>query len=601
VRGAGAESRAVPTWTLVPTAAPEAWSAHAVPRACRWLMPGVGAAMAWLRASGLGPGSRLGVGPANSPALAALLQAAPLAGVTLVLINHRLHPEERRRQVASARLDRLLEDDLPEAFADAPLGAPTPLGDDQAMLVLFTSGTTGAAKAARLTRGAIDAAVGAAVARLALRREDGWLACLPLDHIGGAMTVLRAGACGMRVLLMDRFDAAQADAALERVDGVSVVPTMLRRLVAERAGRPWPARLRRVLTGGGPLDPALASAAAASGIEPSQTYGLTESASMATMADDGEDAGEPLPGLGLRIAEPQDDGVGRIELRGPMLFAGYERDGVLVEPRAADAWFDTGDLGVLDRRGRLSVRCRRTDLILSGGENVYPAQVEAALMRHPGIAEAAVFGLADPEWGQSVAALLVARAAPLPDAAVTAHAGETLAPFQRPRHWRWLSDLPRTASGKVVRVGLGDAFASASAAQNRCQVIARLDSPDRMTVPSIVSEEIDGIRAISFQRDERGQANQEMVRLYFSNEFLKSTSGVKNLVIDLTGVISLDSAALGPLVQKLREVHDLDGRMALAGVVSPALKEIFALTRFDKVFPMYPSRQEAMSALAGAR
>ena len=122
-----------------------------------------------------------------------------------------------------------------------------------------------------------------------------------------------------------------------------------------------------------------------------------------------------------------------------------------------------------------------------------------------------------------------------------------------------------------------------------------------MTVPSVVSEEIEGVRAISFQHDERGQANQEMVRLYFANEFLRSTQGARSLVIDLTGVISLDSAALGPLVQKLREVHELEGGMALAGVLSPALKEIFALTRFDKVFPMYATRQEAIAALTGAR
>ncbi len=591
------------TWTLVPTAAPEAWAGCDLPLPCRWLLPGVGGALAWLRGAGLDQGARLGLCRANSPAVAALLQAAPLVGVTLVLINHRLNRDEQRRQADAARLDRFAdaELELPETFADAPLAAPTPLAGDQAMLVLFTSGTSGAPKAARLTRRALDAAVGAAVARLTLSRDDAWLACLPLDHIGGAMTVLRAGACGARVLLMDRFEATAADAALERASGASVVPTMLHRLIAARGGRPWPARLRRLLTGGGPLDGGLAAAATALGLPPSQTYGLTECASMATLADGPGDAGTPLPGLELRIAAAQDDGVGRIELRGPMLFAGYERDGALDGARAPDAWFDTGDLGALDDRGRLTVRCRRTDLILSGGENIYPAQVEAALTRHPAIADAAVFAQPDAEWGQIVVALMVARGEPPGDDRVTAHVIETLAPFQRPRHWRWLIDLPRTANGKVARGALADAFAAATGGQNRCQVMPRLDSPDRMTVPSIVSEEIDGIRAISFQRDERGQANQEMVRLYFSNEFLKSTSGVRNLVIDLTGVLSLDSAALGPLVQKLREVHDLDGRMALAGVVSPALKEIFALTRFDKVFPIYPSRQEAMSALAGAR
>ncbi len=117
----------------------------------------------------------------------------------------------------------------------------------------------------------------------------------------------------------------------------------------------------------------------------------------------------------------------------------------------------------------------------------------------------------------------------------------------------------------------------------------------------IQSRDENGVRIISFNKDENGKANQELVRLYFADEFLPGTADVHRLILDLSGVVSLDSAGLGPLVQKLREVREHSGVMALAGVQALALKEIFALTRFDKVFPMYPSRQEAMSALAAAR
>jgi anti-anti-sigma factor len=114
----------------------------------------------------------------------------------------------------------------------------------------------------------------------------------------------------------------------------------------------------------------------------------------------------------------------------------------------------------------------------------------------------------------------------------------------------------------------------------------------------IQSRDENGVRIISFNRDEQGKANQELVRLYFADDFLPSTAEVHRLILDLTGVASLDSAGLGPLVQKLREVREHNGSMALAGVQALALKEIFALTRFDKVFPIYVTAQEAMAAMA---
>jgi anti-anti-sigma factor len=120
-----------------------------------------------------------------------------------------------------------------------------------------------------------------------------------------------------------------------------------------------------------------------------------------------------------------------------------------------------------------------------------------------------------------------------------------------------------------------------------------------MNVSSVLHLEVNGVHTLAFHLDQQGQANPELVRAYFASEFLNTTTGLRRLVIDLTGVVSLDSASLGPLVQKLREIQDLKGQLALAGVNSTALKEIFALTRFDKVFPIYATRDQAIAAVKG--
>jgi anti-anti-sigma factor len=121
-----------------------------------------------------------------------------------------------------------------------------------------------------------------------------------------------------------------------------------------------------------------------------------------------------------------------------------------------------------------------------------------------------------------------------------------------------------------------------------------------MSLNPVLHLEEQGVHIVAFHRDEHGVADGDQVRHYFSGDFLKGTAGVRRMVIDLSGIAALDSASLGPLVQKLREIQDLKGHLALAGVASPALREIFALTRFDKVFPIYPTRAEAVSAVASA-
>lgn len=421
-----------------------------------WSLPGEPDATRWLAGQGLAAGGRIALAGCNTVATAQVLLAALRLGVDVVLLNRRLAAPELAGQLARSAAQLLIADPdhpaaalaahtpLPAAFA-GPAGAG---GPPAGALVLFTSGSTGAPKAARLPAGALRAAVEAHVAALALTPAAAWACPLPLDHVGGAMCVLRAAAGGCRVHLHDRFDAGALADDLVAVDGASVVPTMLRRLLEARASRPWPSRLRRLLTGGGPLDPALASACAALGLPPSQTYGLTEMGSMATVLDPADwaahrdSAGRVIPGARVRIRD------GRIEVSGPMRFAGYESDGRLVEP-AAD-WHPTGDLGELDRDGFLRVRGRVAELIVSGGENVAAPEVEAVLEAHPAVAEAAVVGLPDPEWGEAVAAAVVLRGAAA-EAELAEHCAARLAGFKRPRRWLVVAGLPRTGAGKLRR------------------------------------------------------------------------------------------------------------------------------------------------------
>jgi O-succinylbenzoic acid--CoA ligase len=454
----------------------------AAPGGFRYLIPGAGAALAWLRGHGLDPGARLGLVAENTPTVLALLQAAALGGVCVVLVNRRLDAAARAAQAASAGLDAWIGPAdvavkslvLPTEFALAqrpdPAHLTAPEGERPA-LVLFTSGTTGTPKAARLSVRALASAARAATERLALSPADTWIACLGLDHIGGASFAWRAAVCGHRLRLVERFAPAAVNALIDGGDsGISVVPTMLHRLIAERGARAdpeqrrWPATLRVLLTGGGPLPDALAARSAALGVEPSQTYGLSECASQVCTlhpaASEGRgSAGVPLPGAGLRIVSDDGDpappgAVGRIEVRGPMLFSGYEERGTLPLPQVPTQWFNTGDLGHLDDDGRLHVHCRRSDLIVTGGENVYPAQLEAALAEHPRVAQAAVWGEDDEEWGQVVTAALVAAGPEPAREDFSAWMAARLPGFQRPRRWAFVAELPLTANGKLARARL---------------------------------------------------------------------------------------------------------------------------------------------------
>lgn len=358
--------------------------------------------------------------------------------IPALMLHPRLTPSEREALLATA----------------ARLG---PLAHDDAAAVLFTSGTTGEPRGAVLTRAAFIASSRASAENLRWRDDDCWLACMTVGHIGGLSIVTRCLAARRCIALADRFDAAQFPEWItaQRVTLASVVPTMLAR--ALEANRQWraPAHLRAVLVGGAAASPRLLEAAAKRRVPVLATYGLTETCSQVTTTRYGDrfdatnaSAGPPLPGVELRIVDE------RIHVRGAMLMAGYWND----PPLARDAWFDTGDIGAIDARGCLHVLARRADLIVTGGENVYPAEVEQELEALPGIAAAGVFGVPDELWGRTVAAALVADESAPTDAALVAHIEARLAPHKRPRQVCFVAGLPQTPGGKLDRQQLG-AFA----------------------------------------------------------------------------------------------------------------------------------------------
>lgn len=303
-------------------------------------------------------------------------------------------------------------------------GRPVDTGD---ALVVATSGTTGAPKGVVLTHAAVAASARATTARLEVTASDRWLACLPLSHVGGLAVVTRALLTATPLVVLDRFEPSAAMAAADAgANLVSLVPTAL--------GRIDPRRFRVIVLGGSrPPSPRPPNTVA--------TYGMTETGS-GVVYD-----GIPLDGVEVRVAAD-----GEIELRGPMLLRAY-RDGT--DPRTPDGWLPTGDLGRWEN-GRLHVEGRRGDLIITGGENVWPDAVEAALAGHPGVAEVAVVGRDDPEWGQVVVAHVVPTDPGDPPALddLRDRVRATLPAYAAPRQLELVAALPRTALGKVRRSAL---------------------------------------------------------------------------------------------------------------------------------------------------
>jgi len=359
----------------------------------------------------------------GGPAFVAALRSVWDRGDAALPVDPRLPPARRDDLVTTMAPAAVIGPDGRKRICP---GGGRPVADGDA-LVMATSGTTGTPKGVVLTHAAVAAHARAVSERLAVDpARDRWLACLPLAHIGGLGVVTRALVTGTGLDVVAGFSAAAVDEApaLWGSTLTSLVPTALDRVDADR----WRAI---VLGGSGDARPR--------GPNVIHTYGLTETGGGVVY-----DRGGALPGTEVRVLR------GEIEVRGPTLLRAY-RDGT--DPRRDDGWLPTGDLGSIDGDGALVVAGRAGDLIVTGGENVWPEAVEAAVRRHPLVLDAAVAGRPDDEWGQRVVAFVVPRPGPDPPTLLEVRAlvKEHLPAFAAPRELVLVDVVPRTALGKIRR------------------------------------------------------------------------------------------------------------------------------------------------------
>ena len=355
-------------------------------------------------------------------AFAALLHALPLLGAVFV-------PLDPRAQVAAGARVTVTE---PPGGDEAEVPLRQTVDPDAVHSIIHTSGTTGRPKAVELTYGNHHASARAAAGAVGVASDDRWLCPLPPFHVGGLAVLIRCAINATTAVLWDGFDAGRVRAALEAGEATlaSLVPTMLERL--REAGLARAPGLRAIALGGGPIRPALLEWAAGAGIPVVPVYGLTETASQVVAGL----PGRPLPGAELRIGRD-----GEVLVRGPM---------VARNARDADGWLHTGDRGRLDAAGRLHLDGRLKEIIVTGGENVAPAEVEGVLLGHAAVADAGVVGLPDPEWGEAVTAYVVLRDRATP-AELLAWCRARLPAYKVPKRVERVPQLPRNAAGKLRR------------------------------------------------------------------------------------------------------------------------------------------------------
>src|SRR6478609_493627 len=374
-----------------------------------------------------------------------LVHALMKVGAVLLPLGPRLAPAEHDAIIAAeeAAVDLLDPGQLTQTEADLPL-----LGEhdmDEIACRVLTSGSSGAPRPVGLTYGNfLWSAVGSAF-NIGVAPADRWLCCLPLSHLSALGIVIRSVIYGTTAVLHDGFETDRVAAALAGGDitVVSLVSTMLVRLLEAGADLSGP---RAILVGGGPVPEEPLEEAIARGATVVQTYGLTEACSQVTTLAPADakrklgSAGRPLLTTHLRIQD------GEILVQGPTVAPGS------ADP---DGWLHTGDLGQIDEEGFLYVKDRIDDLIVSGGENVAPAEVEEVLLRHPEVADAAVIGREDPEWQQAVTAVVVlANGSEVTPDELRRHCSESLAGFKVPKRVELAAALPRTPSGKLMRRAL---------------------------------------------------------------------------------------------------------------------------------------------------
>jgi O-succinylbenzoic acid--CoA ligase len=446
-----------------------------------------------LQSLGIKSGDRIGLLLTNQPQYIMLVHALVKYKAVAVFFNIRLTVDELRWQLEDSQtkylicdeftqliahdlgsdIENIIVEDCPHTLAPSPdgetsqpetkFGGESLINLEDIQGIFYTSGTTGKPKAVPLTYSNHFHSAIASTLNLGTYEHDNWLLCMPLFHVGGLAIAWRSVINGTTITLLPKFDEQEVleAIALEKVTIISLVPTMLTRLLKHPHWQNLQ-NLRAILLGGAPASQELIEQCLQLNLPIMPTYGMTETASQVTTLLPHEVAlkqgssGLPLFGNRFRIVDlekPQQEvpigEVGQILVQGASVMKGYLHQ--FENNAVKDGWLYTGDLGYCDRDGYLYVVSRRSDLIISGGENIYPTEIESILLEHPVILEVCVVGISDREWGEVVAAVMVTNADLSLDEVRSFCEQRSLARYKLPKSIYIWESLPKTASGKLLR------------------------------------------------------------------------------------------------------------------------------------------------------
>ncbi|WP_188206556.1 o-succinylbenzoate--CoA ligase [Alkalibacillus aidingensis] len=442
-----------------------------------------------LRRQGIHPNSHVGVLANNSYPFLVLIHALNYLGAVSFLINTRLTSQEICFQLEDGEVEWLL---YSEGYSNVvselnitgltsiklnhllmeesePVKLDEEVDLSQLSHILYTSGTTGKPKGVQLTYGnhwwsAINSAL-----NLGLNQHDRWLLSVPMFHVSGLSIIYRSVIYGMPIHLHETFDveAIHKDIMYNEITIVSVVSVMLEQLLEQLGDNFYPNTFRCMLLGGGPASKPLLEKCRAKEVPVYQTYGMTETASQFCTLDENNafnklgSAGKPLFSNRLKIMSHHGEEagvheVGEIVVKGPTVTKGYYNRPEENKRTINDGWLKTGDLGYLDEDHFLYVVDRRKDLIISGGENIYPAEIEGILKSHPQIKDAGVVGKEDDRWGQVPVAFIVVKDRSIDNDEFEQFCHQHLAKYKIPKDWHVVKELPRNAAKKLLRHRLAE-------------------------------------------------------------------------------------------------------------------------------------------------